>query len=206
MNISINLSNRLISEALHDFLKKFGDGYQISVADESNPGNNIRPDVVLVDSNNINRKLFSQYPESKVILIDTGMKQEDIIAIMLSYKIHGVFSANTNIRLLKKALEVICDGQVWIDNSILKIFLHNARFISKKGGVDGVTEREKEIIGHVCRGYTNKEIASKLSLSEQTVKAHLNRIFRKFNVSSRSQLVAIAMGNQMNQCYFEIKA
>jgi DNA-binding NarL/FixJ family response regulator len=206
MNISINLSNRLISEALHDFLKKFGDGYQISVADESNPGNSFRPDVVLVDSNNINRKLFSQYPESKVILIDTGMKQEDIIAIMLSYKIHGVFSANTNIRLLKKALEVICDGQVWIDNSILKIFLHNARFISKKGGIDGVTKREKEIIGHVCRGYTNKEIASKLSLSEQTVKAHLNRIFRKFNVSSRSQLVAIAMGNQMNQCYFEIKA
>jgi DNA-binding NarL/FixJ family response regulator len=205
MDILFGLSSQLISDALCNLLNK-EEGYNILEANDKSTHCNIRPDVVLVDSNNINQELFSQYPESKVILIDTGMKQEDIIAIMLSYKIHGVFSANTNIRLLKKALEVICDGQVWIDNSILKIFLHNARFISKKGGVDGVTEREKEIIGHVCRGYTNKEIASKLSLSEQTVKAHLNRIFRKFNVSSRSQLVAIAMGNQINQCYFEIKA
>jgi DNA-binding NarL/FixJ family response regulator len=199
MNISINLSNCLISEALHDFLKKNGDGYQIFVADENNTGNSFRPDVILVDFNNINRKLFSQYPESKVVLIDTGIKQEDIIAIMLSYKIDGVFSANTNIRLFKKALEVIHDGQVWIDNSILKLFLNNARVISKKGGVDGVTEREKEIIEQVCRGYTNKEIALKLSLNEQTIKAHLNRIFRKFNISSRSQLVALAMSNQMSQ-------
>ncbi len=198
MNILFGLSSQLISDALCNLLNK-EEGYNILVANDGSTHDNIMPDVILVDSNNINQELFSQHPDSKVILIDTGIKQEDIIAIMLSYKIYGIFSANTNIRLFKKALEVVCAGQIWMDNNILLTFLHNNGLISKTGKVYGITEKERVVIEHVCQGHTNKEIASELFLSEQTVKAHLNRIFRKVNVSSRSQLVALAMSNQMSQ-------
>jgi len=61
------------------------------------------------------------------------------------------------------------------------------------GRMDGVTDREKEIIDYVCQGFTNKEIATRLTLSEHTIKAHLNRIFRKFNASSRSKLITLVM-------------
>jgi DNA-binding CsgD family transcriptional regulator len=56
---------------------------------------------------------------------------------------------------------------------------------------------EKEIASLICQGYRNKEIAQRLNISEQTVKAHLNRIFRKFNVSNRSQLITLAMNNRI---------
>jgi len=197
MNILINLSSHLISEALYELLKKEQDGYQIFVASDRNTADNFRPNVILVDYNNINQKLFSQWPEAKVLLIDTGLKQEDIITTLLSYKLSGVFSANTHLRLFKKALKVIKEGEIWIDNSTIKAFLHSAGLISKTGKINGITEREKEIIEYISRGCRNKEIAQRLNISEQTVKAHLNRVFRKFNVSSRSKLIALTMNNRI---------
>lgn len=198
MNIIISLSNNLICEALYDLLKKEENEDKIIVADDKNNADNFRPDVILVDLNNINQKLFSRYPEAKIILIDTGIKQEDIIATLVSYKIHGVLSPRTDLHLFKKALKAVSKGEIWIDNSTVKAFLHNTGLLSRTGKINGITEREKEIIEHVCQGCRNKEIASRLFVSEQTVKAHLNRVFRKYNVSSRSQLVAIAMNNQIS--------
>ena len=77
-------------------------------------------------------------------------------------------------------------------NSTIKAFLHDAGLISKGGNISGITEREGEIIEHISEGCSNKEVARRLNISEYTVKAHLNRIFRKFNVSSRSKLIAFA--------------
>jgi DNA-binding NarL/FixJ family response regulator len=151
----------------------------------------------LADISNINENLFFRYPASKVILIDAGLKQNDIIAILLSYRIYGVISAHTDFRLFKKALQVVSDGQIWIDNDLVRTFLHNEGLISKTGRVNGVTGREREIVEFVCQGHSNKEIATKLSLSEHTVKAHLNRIFRKFSVSNRSQLIALSINNHL---------
>jgi DNA-binding NarL/FixJ family response regulator len=195
MDILVNLSSRLFSEALYDLLKK-EEGYRILVADDGQAVKNFRPNIILVDFNSISPGLFFQYPESKFILIDTGIKQEDIIATLLSYRVSGVLSAGIDLCLFRKALKVVFEGQVWVDNNTLKAFLHNAGLLSKTGKINGVTEKEKEIIECVCQGYRNRQIASKLYLSEHTVKAHLNKIFRKFNISSRSQLVAIAVNNK----------
>ena len=159
----------------------------------------LSPDVILADFNNINPHLFSHCPESKIVLIDTGVKQGNIIAALVSHNISGVISPRTDIHLLKKALKVISNGEVWIDNPTLKELLLQAEVMSKNGGISGITGREREIIAHICQGYSNKEIASRLLMSEQTVKSHLNRIFRKFNVFSRSQLITVAFKNQIYQ-------
>lgn len=195
MNILVYLSSRLFSEALYDLLKK-EEGYRILVFDNKHAENKFRPNIVLVDFNSISPGLFFQYPESKFILLDTGIKQEDIIATLLSYRVSGVLSAEIDLCLFRKALKVVFEGQIWVDNNTLKAFLHNAGLLSKTGKINGVTEKEKEIIECVCQGFRNRQIASKLYLSEHTVKAHLNKIFRKFNISSRSQLVAIAVNNK----------
>jgi len=195
MNVLIKVSNYLISEALCDLLKKGEKGYHIVVTTNWDGNANLKPDVILADIHNINPKLFSQYPESKIILIDTGLKEDEIIFILLSYKISGVLAPNTDIHLLKKSLKVVSEGEVWMDNSIIKAFLHNTELITKTGRIKGITEKENEVIKCISKGYRNKEIASRLSISEHTVKAHLNRIFRKFNVSRRTQLMALTKDN-----------
>lgn len=190
MNILIKLSSRLICELLCDFFKKEQNECLISVPTNKNITDNFRPDLILADFNNIDQKLFSQWPDAKVVLIDMGLRQEDIVNVLLSYKIAGVISTYTDISLFGKALKVIHKGQVWIDNGNIKALLSSLGPL-RIGRSESASSREKEIIDLVCQGCTNKEMASKLSLSEQTIKAHLSRIFRKFNISNRSQLVAL---------------
>jgi DNA-binding NarL/FixJ family response regulator len=197
MNILIKLSSRLICELLHDLLKEEQNECLISSATNKDIVDNFRPDLILADFKNINRELFSQWPDAKVVLIDTGLRQEDIITLLISYKIAGVISNHTDISLFKKAINAIHKGQVWIDNGNIKALLSSLGHLSRIGRSEGVSDREKEIIDLVCQGCTNKEMASKLSLSEQTVKAYLSRIFRKFNVSNRSQLAALVARGQI---------
>ena len=59
-----------------------------------------------------------------------------------------------------------------------------------------LTKREKDVLLLVTKGESNKSIAEKLVLSEITVKSHLNSIFKKLNVTNRTQAVLLAM--QMN--------
>jgi DNA-binding NarL/FixJ family response regulator len=54
----------------------------------------------------------------------------------------------------------------------------------------GVTVREAEVIGWVAKGLTNKAIASQLQISSRTVQKHMERMFRKLDVRSRTELVA----------------
>jgi DNA-binding NarL/FixJ family response regulator len=149
------------------------------------------PDVILVDTGTINRSLFTSYPTAKVLIMDTGMEKEKIITALLSFPTHGVLSMDTEVGLFKKALQVVDEGQIWVDNDTLKAFLHQGPSIQPAIKADDVTGREREIIDLVCRGCTNREIAASLSLSEHTVKAHLNRIFRKFKTTSRSKLITL---------------
>ena len=195
MNILICLKSRVISEALYDLLKREVSEDHIFVTDGEIDNAGCQPDIILMDNHNLNQKLLTRRPDTKVLLIDTGLEQEDVINLLLSYNLDGVLSTNADASLLKKALTLVHEGQIWIDNNNLKALLSKAGTISKSGKVNAVSKREQQILDLIKRGYKNKEIAAQLFLSEQTIKAHVSRIFRKFNVSTRSQLVSLLMKN-----------
>jgi len=67
---------------------------------------------------------------------------------------------------------------------------------TKPEGKSPLTKREKEILFHVSQGFTNREIASALSISEKTIEFHLNSIFTKTSASTRTEAVANAVKNQ----------
>ncbi len=61
----------------------------------------------------------------------------------------------------------------------------------------GLTKRELEVLTEIVSGYTNKEIAQKLTLSEDTVKHHVTNIFNKLGVSNRLELALYAVHHQL---------
>lgn len=65
--------------------------------------------------------------------------------------------------------------------------------INQINSVNSLTSREKDVLLLVTQGESNKSIANKLVLSEVTVKSHLNSIFKKLNVTNRTQAVLVAM-------------
>jgi len=190
MKVLVSLCSCLVSEGMVSLLSSHGHQGVAGTHVRSIP-DGFLPDVILVDTSTINRTLFTSYPKAKVLIMDTGMEKEKIIAALLSFPTHGVLSIDTEVGLFKKALQVVDEGQIWVDNDTLKAFLHQGPSIQPAIKADDVTGREREIIDLVCRGCTNREIAASLSLSEHTVKAHLNRIFRKFKTTSRSKLITL---------------
>ena len=194
MTIFIDLGNGLVAEALSQFLVRAG--YDHVVRRDWAPAPELMPDVLLVDDTTLSQELLTQYPKAKVLLIDTGIKPESLPALLLSYRIHGVLSPATEPHLVKKALRVVSEGQIWIDNASVKAVLRDSGAISQKGKISHLTGRQEELIASISEGLSNKEIAERFGLSEHTVKANLNRSYRKFGVTSRSKLMALALDRQ----------
>jgi DNA-binding NarL/FixJ family response regulator len=97
----------------------------------------------------------------------------------------GILPPSADSELLKKALQAVFSGELWLDRHTLMKILASMK---QQDQNTGLAKREREIVFHICQGYRNKEIARKLHISEQTVKSHCHRIYKKLGVSDRLQL------------------
>ncbi len=193
MNILISLNSRVLGEALYHLIKEDAGKDIVFVVHGTQEEVGFRPDVILVDCHKLREKLAARGPETKVVMIDTGLEQDEVTNIFLLHRLDGVISTDADAFLLKKALNLVNEGQIWIDNSHLKTILSKAGSVSRSREIETVSKREHEILEKIAQGKKNKEIATELFMSDQTVKSHLGRIFRKFNVSSRTQLISLLM-------------
>jgi len=193
MKILVNLGNVLIEKALCELLAGEPEGYRATALTEALCIEEYRPDFIIADSHSI--KLTSQYPKTgaKLVLLDYGLSEDEIASLLLFYNLDGVLSETTDLDLFKKALQAISQGQVWVDNHKIKALVNHADRVVAAGQDESLSKKEREIVMLISQGLTNREIASIVCISEKTVKTHISRIFRKMNVSRRSQLVPLAM-------------
>lgn len=105
---------------------------------------------------------------------------------LISKGVVGILSAETDSGLLKKAILSVASGGLWITRGIVKTALCQPA-ASKRN----LTNQESKVASYICHGLRNKEIAQKLDISEQTVKSHCNRIYKKFGVTDRLQLALL---------------
>lgn len=193
MNVLISLKSRVISDALVELLSKDKGRDQFFIDYRGTEVLSSKPDIIIVDHQSVSNEFLSSWPDAKVILLDTGLNQEEIITLILTYRLNGVISTDDDATLMRKALYLVNDGQIWINNSNLKALLSKAGTLTRNGRLDNISKKEHEILELISQGKKNKEIAAQLFMSEQTVKAHVSHIFKKFNVSSRTQLISHLM-------------
>ncbi|MDD3294230.1 MAG: response regulator transcription factor [Geobacteraceae bacterium] len=193
MNIMIHLNSRLLRAALSELLLREPEGFRVFTEEENMANADHIPDFVLVDNFSLRRGVPDRARECKVVLIDYGLAEEEITSLLLCHKIDGVLSTTSDVTLLKKGLHAIREGQIWIDNRKVKALIQHAESSRGAGAEEGFSKKEREIIILIAQGLINREIAARLCISEQTVKTHIGRIFRKANVSRRSQLVPMAL-------------
>jgi len=126
-----------------------------------------------------------------VVVVTASERAEDALAAVRAGA-RGVVFKRFAIETLMDAIGAVAEGHVWIPPSLQKHLTE--RLLEPPD--EPLTPREREIVRHVALGLRNAEVADRLSISEVTVKTHLNNIFQKLGLRGRTALAlyAIRMG------------
>jgi two-component system, NarL family, nitrate/nitrite response regulator NarL len=174
-----------------------GNRSEALAAATSEPPDIIILDIVLGDDDGLS--FLSELREvagGARVLVLTGLRSLESQRKAMRAGAMGIVLKEHAAEVLIKAIKKVHGGEVWLDRltmgSVLQDFTENKRPEPEKEKIASLTQREREVIGLVGEGLKNKQIASRLFISETTVTHHLSSIFSKLEVSDRLELIIYA--------------
>ena len=110
----------------------------------------------------------------------------------------GFCPRDTPTDLLRRAVQLVEAGEIWVGRRVMvrlieELALRTAALTPAIAGAEQLTPRERELVSLVAAGASNKDIATRLTISIKTVKTHLTSVFKKLGLSTRLEL-AVAVG------------
>jgi DNA-binding NarL/FixJ family response regulator len=158
------------------------------------------PDVLLtdirllgdIDGIQLLRAAKTSMPAIKVIIL-SAFSEENLLLSAIAGGTDGYLLKNADANDVRQAIEVVMKGGAVISPQLTRIiFGLAARYLdldnSRLYDINSLTVRENQILALLKKGYTDKQVANELNISEKTVHNHTTNIFRKLNINSRRQL------------------
>jgi DNA-binding NarL/FixJ family response regulator len=152
-----------------------------------------RPDVVIMDVRmpgmdglQATREIMEKVPESSV-LIFTAYSERSLLGRGLDAGAKGYILKEAPHQTLLRAIEKVAGGEGYVDPALMPTFL------SSKDRDEMLTSREREILQLLADGMSNADVASRLYISQETVKSHVRHILAKLEADTRTHAVAIAL-------------
>lgn len=143
------------------------------------------------------QRIHKDYPRVQVILMVDHYDPHSVVRAFRSGA-RGIFSRDASPQLLTKCVPCVYNGQVWTSNEGLRHLVEalvappRLRLVNSVGA-EILAPREQEVVHWVAEGLSNREIADKMGLSENTVKNYMFRIFEKLGISNRVELILYAV-------------
>lgn len=211
ISILIGSTNSYTSFTLKELFKQYSD---IKVLGEVrdcikfvNLNRELQPQINILDIGNnifygwldIVKQIRDVNPETRIILLSD--LEENISNFIEGIKVgvSGYLLSTAPVEQIVPALRAVNAGITVVDPNlaffVANRFIHNSARNRQNVGRDGLTPKEIEIIGLAAKGFTNRDIANSMKISENTVKAHLADVFGKLGVSNRTQAIMICMAN-----------
>ena len=143
------------------------------------------------------REMRELRPDIRAIVLQSSSKDE---ATEQAFRAgaRGVFGRNEPLDLLSKCVRCVSRGEIWANHRQLGTAIAaladspSVRAVSANG-VNLLSKREAEVVRCLAEGLTNREIGQRLKLSQHTIKNYLFRVFNKLGVSSRVELLFMAL-------------
>ncbi len=160
-------------------------------------------DVVLVGSNGQNvfqrvETLRTIRSDLRIIITGSGIS-DDTVLNSLACGAKGYVDETAPVQTLVKAIRIVAEGFVWASRRVLSTFIDRSNHTCC-GGLSGrgnFTNREKEVLGLLVEGRSNKEIGLCLNIEERTVKAHVSKLMHKAGVQNRIMLSVHAVTHSL---------
>jgi DNA-binding NarL/FixJ family response regulator len=184
--------------------------HKIEVAGEASDGlealqkaRQIRPDIILMDINmprlnglEATRLIKTEMPNIKIIILTVSEDEKNLFEAIKSGA-EGYLLKNIKADEFLKLLDGVTKGEAAISPSmatkIIEEFAQKAKDEEEEASKGKLTNREKEVLSLVSGGDRNKEIASTLNITENTVKYHLRNIMDKLHLRNRAAVAAYAV-------------
>jgi two-component system nitrate/nitrite response regulator NarL len=208
MNSSIRLllvdDHTLFRESLVRLLEAESDlavaGHCASIGEAHELLKRTDVDVVLLDyqlGDETGSKLLRgkdlQKKDLKVLIVTAGMRDQ-VVLTALESGVSGVILKHSGPSHLIEAIRKVAAGEMWLDTGVMRSLISADR---EKNRVDenarSLSERQSQVLLRILDGFSNKDIAAQLRLSESSVKATIQELFHKAGVRTRSQLVRTAI-------------
>ena len=180
----------------------------------------LTPDVVIMDINlprmnglQVTRELKHSVPEIAIIML-TAYHDDEQIFHSIRAGAAAYFPKDVTPRRLVEAVKQVSQGNYVIDDEVLdkpEVASWLLQQFDKVAYIDGLpnemfaplSPREMEILQHIAKGQSNKEVAYELGISRQTVKNHMTSILRKLAVNDRTQAALYAVRRGWIRLYDE---
>ena len=191
-------------------LKRFleAEGYEVTyagngrIALEQFPA--VKPDLVLLDINMPNLDglkvleiMRDQKVNSKVLFL-TANDSPDSLMKAVDMGCDGYILKKSDSVALRKAIHAVYNGELYIQPELQPILSETVSVRdTAMDKLNDLTRREIDVLKLLAEGLFNKEIASRLNISERTVKNHVSNIFKKISVSDRTQAAVFAIRNNI---------
>jgi RNA polymerase sigma factor (sigma-70 family) len=157
-----------------------------------------RPEVVLLDVHlpggggaDVIRRTQSKSPETKFLALSVSDAAEDVIGTIRAGARGYVTKTITGAELVDAIDRVAAGDAVFsprLAGFVLDAFAGSIQVAQVDEDLDRLTEREREVMRLIARGYSYKEVASELFISIKTVETHMSSVLRKLQLSSRHEL------------------
>jgi len=198
----------MIREGIRQLLE-FGN--DIKIVAEANNGNEcltlletLSPDIILLDLNMEQKNGIDTLKEIRAnklpvkVLILTVHNEIEYLMKARELEADGYLLKDSSSEELRKAIFTIVNGSSYIQPKLVPYL--NAKLVERdidKEKIKSMTKREIEVLIKIAEGMFNKEIATVLNISERTVKNHIFNIFKKLEVSDRTQAAVFAIKNKL---------
>ncbi|PVX32413.1 LuxR family two component transcriptional regulator [Pasteurella langaaensis DSM 22999] len=146
------------------------------------------PDLIVLDLNmkglsglDTLKALRTEGVDARIVILTVSDAKNDIFSL-IDAGADGYLLKDTEPDTLLNQIKQIAHGEVILSDSIKNLLIERH---SIQGPLDSLTEREMDVLQQIATGLSNKQIAAKLFISEETVKVHIRNLLRKLNVHSR---------------------
>ena len=138
------------------------------------------------------REIKSRYPRVHILMLTSYTDDEAVVTSAMAGA-SGYLLKNLSRGELLRSVRLVASGQKLIDAVTSQQALQR---LAQVPGSD-LTEREREVLALVARGYTNKQIAEALYVSEKTARNHVSHILEKLGLNRRSEAAAYAIEHRL---------
>ena len=168
-----------------------------------------QPDVILMDMEldecggiEVMRRIHERLPETNIIVLTCSEASADFFSAVKAGA-RGYVAKDISLETLIKTIVFVAEGGVIVSPPMATRLLAEFNLLEKHkdgvevGDVTLLSKREQAVLSLVAKGFTNKEIATTLVISENTAKVHLRNIMEKLHAHTRQQAVALMRENDL---------